>query len=348
MPLERKTFPVSGFAVDSDGPGRYGGHVAAFGNVDHGGDLIEHGATVAGLPNLVASGFLAWAHDYKSFPIGMIDEAREDAHGLWIAGPFHSTPDAQQARTIAAERLAAGKAMGMSIGYDPQEWTYRKIAGESGPYGADQIRVLTRIDVLEGSLVPLPMNDRAQLGEVKSFDVELDLKPFPNEHRCRLAPPGSFDRFRRINDAGRHDGKRIDHILGHPKGGGAWAIQSLALPTGEWGAADARAYCSTRDGAFEAAAPKAFDSDDLVDDLAAAEAELRLDLKEGRRHSAATLARIRGALEQVHQAVAELEQMIVDAEKPKSAGLSRHRFASERLLARLRREGLLTCPNSSN
>jgi hypothetical protein len=165
--LDTKTFPLAELKIDGAGAGRFGGWVAVFGNVDHGGDLIEPGATVASLPNLVRAGFLAFGHDYRTPPIGMIDEAREDAVGLYIAGPFHSTAAAQEARTVAAERLAAGKPMGMSIGYEAKEWTYRTTPGADGT-GGDQVRVLTRIDVLEGSLVPLPMNPRASLAEVKA------------------------------------------------------------------------------------------------------------------------------------------------------------------------------------
>lgn len=252
--METKTFPLSGFSVDGEGAGRYGGHVAVFGNVDLGGDLIEPGATLASLPDLVAKGFLAFGHDYHQLPIGMIDEAREDATGLYIAGPFHSHAFAQDARRTAAERLAAGKPMGMSIGYDPQEWSYRKVAGEHGPHGRDEVRVLTRIAVLEGSLVPLPMNPLAGLTDVKAAPVEG--KPMAGVHACRLRDPGDFQRDSFRTMSRRHDGKPYNVILGRLTGETTTTEQAYRYAVDDgWTAEAARAHCADHDGArFEPAA----------------------------------------------------------------------------------------------
>jgi HK97 family phage prohead protease len=300
---------------------------------------VAPGATAASLPNLVRAGFLAWSHEYRSLPIGMIDQAHEDAKGLWIAGPFHSTPEAQAARTVAAERLAAGKAMGMSIGYDPKEWTYRTAdEAQSGVYGSDQVRVLTRIDVLEGSLVPLPMNPLAQLAEVKADPVEG--KPITGVHACRLREPSAFQAGSFRTMSRRHEGKPYNVIVGRLKGESTMTEQALRYAVDDgWGEAQARAHCDGHDGIlFEPAAPK-----ELA--LLAEAGTALASLKEGRELSASSRARIRAALEAVAGLAAirdDLEAWLAATEPPPKSAPARLRFQTDRMMARLRREGLLT------
>jgi HK97 family phage prohead protease len=334
--VEHKTFPVTGFSVDGEGAGRFGGHVAVFGNVDHGGDLIEPGATVASLPNLVARGFLAWAHDYKALPIGMIDEAREDAVGLYIAGPFHSTPFAQEARTTAAERLAAGKPMGMSIGYDPQEWTYRKIDDARGPRGDDQVRVLTRIDVLEGSLVPLPMNPKAGLTDVKAEWSAAAVNNLPDSAFAVVLSGGEKD----------EDGKTVPRSLRklpHHGPSGAVDLPHLRNALARLPQADLPAEAAGRARRHlerHAAVEGVGEAGKLLHDLEHELVGAGLDLKEGRQLSAASRARIRALLEVLDGldgARTDLHAWLEATEPPPKSAAARLRFDTERQLARVRR-----------
>ena len=77
--------------------------------------------------------------------------------------------------------------------------------------------------------------------------------PFPNEHSCRLKPPGSFqpDSFRRTSR--RSGGKRYDVIMGRLKGKSSMTEQTYRYPKSEWSAAEAREHCRDHDGSFEAA-----------------------------------------------------------------------------------------------
>jgi hypothetical protein len=75
--------------------------------------------------------------------------------------------------------------------------------------------------------------------------------PYPNEHACRLADPGQFSRFRRVNCDQKHDGKCIDVIYGEKNG--KWPIQALRFKKDVWSASDARNVCDARGGRFEAA-----------------------------------------------------------------------------------------------
>jgi hypothetical protein len=78
------------------------------------------------------------------------------------------------------------------------------------------------------------------------------LRPYPNEHSCRLSEPDSSKKHRRVNCAQKHDGKCID-VIYEISGPGKSKIQALRFKTSVWNAAAARAVCRDRDGTFEAA-----------------------------------------------------------------------------------------------
>jgi len=82
--------------------------------------------------------------------------------------------------------------------------------------------------------------------------ASLELKPYPNEHSCRLHPPENYDKFRRVNCAQKHDGKCIDVVYGIKDGKSE--IQALRFSTKVWTAAAAKAVCKARGGTFEPAA----------------------------------------------------------------------------------------------
>lgn len=90
--------------------------------------------------------------------------------------------------------------------------------------------------------------------EVVEYSEEPEqLKPFPNEHACRLADPGKFKRFRRRNNFLRVNGKSVDVIFGIRKSDNKSEIQSIRYGKEIWTASSARSNCSSRGGKFEAA-----------------------------------------------------------------------------------------------
>lgn len=128
------------------------GYASVFGVVDQGGDVVLKGAYAASLARLAAQGGrvrLLWQHD-PARPIGVWDEVREDAHGLWVKGRI--LPDVEQGREAAA-LLAAGAIDGLSIGYR---------AVKSGRDGAGH-RLLSELDLWEISLVTFPMQQEARV-----------------------------------------------------------------------------------------------------------------------------------------------------------------------------------------
>lgn len=93
--------------------------IAAFmGNVDQGEDVIAPGAFSKALPEFLRSGFVPIGHDWYEKPVAMPTSAQEDGNKLIIEAQFHSTPSAQEARTIMTERLEKGLDVGLSIGFD--------------------------------------------------------------------------------------------------------------------------------------------------------------------------------------------------------------------------------------
>ena len=92
-----------------------------------------------------------------------------------------------------------------------------------------------------------------EMDEEKSVEITKDIaeKPFKNEHSCRLKSPDQFDSFRRQNNAGQHEGKRIDFIFGIKEGKSE--LQAMRYPKSIWTASSARSHCASKDGSFEAA-----------------------------------------------------------------------------------------------
>lgn len=154
--MKRKVLPLTKAAVTDSG--EFSGYANTFGNVDHGGDVTMPGAFAKALPEFLREGFLAWGHDWND-PVAMPKEAYEDEHGLFIKGQFHSTARAQEARTIAQERIAAGLTMGLSIGYAVENGTPNKSGG---------LDLHTIYPLWETSLVMVPMNAASYITAMKA------------------------------------------------------------------------------------------------------------------------------------------------------------------------------------
>ena len=141
------------------------GYASLFGRQDDGGDVVEPGAYRASLDRMSARGGavkMLWQHD-PAQPIGIWDEVREDATGLWVKGRLLR----EVARAAeAAALVAAGAIDGLSVGY-------RTIRASKAPTGG---RRLAEIDLWEVSLVTFPMLKEARVA-AKSDPEGPDLAP---------------------------------------------------------------------------------------------------------------------------------------------------------------------------
>jgi HK97 family phage prohead protease len=156
--------------LGDEGNGYLEGYGAVKGNIDSYGDVIRDGA-FKNLEALVGKGFAGKGHDWTD-AIGYVEEAREDEHGLWVKMAFHSTSDAQDVRTKVQERLSAGKAVGLSIGYFTKAASPGKVEGQD-------VRFLDEIEVFEVSVVTMPANERATVLSAKGHG-EPRAKQFDN------------------------------------------------------------------------------------------------------------------------------------------------------------------------
>ena len=136
----------SGAALSISEGHEVSGYASLFGQADQGGDVVEVGAYRASLAKIAARGGsvkMLWQHD-PAQPIGVWEEVREDARGLWVKGRILT--DVTRGREAAA-LLGVGAIDGLSIGYR----TVRAHKDASGK------RRLMELELWEISLVTFPM-----------------------------------------------------------------------------------------------------------------------------------------------------------------------------------------------
>lgn len=155
MTHARKLVLLKDASVDKNG--RLEGYGAVYGNVDDGGDVILNGAMADAIPRFLKEGFISWGHDWN-VPVAMPKGASEDSKGLYFDAQFHSTPAAQEKRTITKERLDAGLTMGLSIGYG--EVTKKRLTTHT------ELSKIGRL--FEVGLVTVPMNGLAGVAGIKA------------------------------------------------------------------------------------------------------------------------------------------------------------------------------------
>ena len=168
----------------NNGNGYLEGYLAVFGNIDHGRDLIKKGAFAKTIKERVAAGKVplmavhAGTGGSTTDVVGIITEAREDDHGLFIHAEFSSTPLAQEVRTLVAE----GMVKGLSIGYqvidyeivDPasgglQDSSMPQPVESGSSYPSQEAYVILKeLRLMEGTVTPFPMNEEATITKVKS------------------------------------------------------------------------------------------------------------------------------------------------------------------------------------
>lgn len=130
---------------------RFAGYAALFDVVDRGGDVVRPGAFAGVDARRVP---LLWQHD-PARPIGMVEQAEEDARGLRVVARLSTgSATAQEAAALLCE----GAVTGLSFGY-------RVRASEPGPptRGGAATRALTAVELVEVSIVTLPMQPGARV-----------------------------------------------------------------------------------------------------------------------------------------------------------------------------------------
>ena len=145
--------------------GEFSGYGATFGNLDHTGDIIKAGAFAKSLNDWGMKGelpFLFAFHD-MSRPIGDWLEMREDEKGLYVRGRLWTKGDRRIEDAVMAYNMLRGTGQKtLSIGYRVNDYEMQESVNGS-------IRVIKEIDLVEVSIVPIPMNPQAKITAVKSL-----------------------------------------------------------------------------------------------------------------------------------------------------------------------------------
>ena len=140
-------------SVETDGA--FSGYASVFGQEDLGRDIVMPGAFAESLRKRGPSGIkLLFQHDPNEL-IGVWQEIREDARGLWVRGQLMT--EVARAREVLS-LMRAGALDGLSIGF-------RTVQGQRDPTSG--VRRLHKIDLWEISVVTFPMLPDARVEAVK-------------------------------------------------------------------------------------------------------------------------------------------------------------------------------------
>jgi HK97 family phage prohead protease len=159
----KRTLKVRDFAlsVKADGvaeDGTFEGYGSVFDVVDTYQEVVAPGAFGDSLTELAGKQRtvpVLWQHRQDQ-PLGVYSELREDDTGLFVKGQL-LIGDVAQAKEAHA-LMKAGAVTGLSIGYWVRESSFDEKTG---------IRTLTKLDLVEVSLVTFPANDDARVEAVK-------------------------------------------------------------------------------------------------------------------------------------------------------------------------------------
>lgn len=149
-----QAFKLETKAVFEDGT--FEGYASLFDAEDMGRDVVVRGAFAESLRAKGASGIkMLFQHD-PAEPIGVWEEIREDARGLYVRGRLMTA--VAKAREVLS-LMRAGALDGLSIGFKAQK-TQRD--ARSG------VRRILKVDLWEISVVTFPMLPQARVGAVKA------------------------------------------------------------------------------------------------------------------------------------------------------------------------------------
>lgn len=179
--LEHKRAPLNTLEANPT-TGELEGYASTFGGVDSYGDRIAPGAFTATLaawrrkgrfpPMLVQHGGLMLG-DGDGLPVGVWTDMREDDRGLQVKGRLIGL-DTDRGRHLL-EALQTKALDGLSIGFRAVE--AEPARGEQGVK-----RVLTRVDLVEVSLVTFPANEDARVTAVKGVETPAAFERWLRDH----------------------------------------------------------------------------------------------------------------------------------------------------------------------
>ncbi|HEY8750990.1 MAG TPA: HK97 family phage prohead protease [Tepidisphaeraceae bacterium] len=145
------------FSIKStEDAGTFTGLASTYGNVDLGGEVCERGCFTKSISDKGGEVVLLWQHDQRE-PIGM-GQVEDTQKGLLLRGTLAIDASPVAAKAYGLAKMGVLK--GLSIGYDEIK----------PPEVRNGIRYLKELKLWEVSLVTFPMNEKAEVASVKSFE----------------------------------------------------------------------------------------------------------------------------------------------------------------------------------
>lgn len=132
------------------------GHAAVFNNKDYGAEIILPGSFEKSLAGAHKVKIL-WQHDKKQ-PVGVPQEIREDATGLYVKGIMPKDDVFVKERVMPQMRIGS---LELSIGYKTLDRDFK-----------DNAKYIKEVFLGEVSLVSMGMNNKAQIINYKSLDID--------------------------------------------------------------------------------------------------------------------------------------------------------------------------------
>ena len=160
--MGNKAFKTIQFKTETfdEEEGIFSGYGAVFGNVDSGGDIIEHGAFTKTLAKGWERVKILALHNDAILPIGKPVELREDENGLYLRAKISDTATGRDVKTLIKDGVLSE----LSIGYEPVVFEY----------DGNQIRHLKELELFEVSVVTWAMNEQAVITDYKSMQSRAD------------------------------------------------------------------------------------------------------------------------------------------------------------------------------
>lgn len=171
------------------------GYAAVYGNTDAQGEIILPGAFARSIGQVIPAGKIPLMIKHQAAggdvteTIGLVTEAREDDHGLWIHAEFSAVKNAQDTR----QKVLEGSITGLSVGF-------RDIRATIEPMmvgGVEKPAIMHReCALVEVTVTNRPANLQAEITGAKSADsIEpLNEKAIPDaasQGTAVLAPVGT-------------------------------------------------------------------------------------------------------------------------------------------------------------
>ncbi len=184
-----KSFILRGVGAAAPEGNTIAGVANVMGVADRGRDVVFPYAFRGAIPAFLASGFVPVGHNWGGLPVAMPTKAEDRGRELYVEAEFHSTPEAQSAKTVVQERLGKGLAVGFSVGFWAQraDWNWFESGRELLKWAGDNGHDLSLFDVsgiealgscrgivkaselFEFSIVSVPMNRDSGVRQIKSL-----------------------------------------------------------------------------------------------------------------------------------------------------------------------------------